>query len=98
MWVGGMTELLKIAAHAGAYDIPVIPHGSGPYSYHFIATQTGPAFCEYVAASPNGKSIMPVFGDLFVGEPVPQQGKLKPSTAPGFGMTLRDKAMLVELK
>lgn len=62
MWVGGLTETLRIAAHASAYDIPIVPHGSGPYSYHFIASQTGPAFCEYVAASPDGKSILPVFG------------------------------------
>ncbi|HVY50153.1 MAG TPA: L-rhamnonate dehydratase [Devosia sp.] len=94
MWVGGMTELLRIAAHAAAYDVPVIPHGSGPYSYHFIASQTGPAFCEYVAASPDGKSIMPVFGELFVGEPLPSGGKIKLSDAPGFGMELRDKGML----
>jgi len=45
MWVGGMTELLKIAAHAEAYDIPVVPHGSGPYSYHFIASQTSARSC-----------------------------------------------------
>ena len=69
MWVGGLTETLRIAAHASAYDMPVVPHGSGPYSYHFIASQTGPAFCEYVAASPDGKTIQPVFGDLFMGEP-----------------------------
>ena len=97
MWVGGMTELLKIAAHASAYDVPVIPHGSGPYSYQFIASQPGPAFCEYVAASPDGKSISPVFGELFVGEDVPQNGRLKVSTRPGFGMELRDKGMLVAL-
>lgn len=95
MWVGGMTELLRIAAHASAYDIPVIPHGSGPYSYHFIASQTGPAFCEYVAASPDGKSIMPVFGELFVGEAVPVNGRITPSAAPGFGMTLADRSVLV---
>lgn len=89
MWVGGLTELLKIAAHASAYDIPVVPHGSGPYSYQFIASQTGPAFCEYVAASPDGQSIMPVFGELFEGEPMPQNGRLRLSDAPGFGMTLR---------
>jgi len=98
MWVGGLTELLKIAAHASAYDIPVVPHGSGPYSYQFIASQTGPAFCEYVAASPDGKSIMPVFGQLFDGEPMPQNGKLRLSDAPGFGMTLagHDSLILVE--
>lgn len=95
MWVGGLTETLRIAAHAAAYDMQVIPHGSGPYSYHFIASQTGPAFCEYVAASPDGRSIQPVFGDLFDGEPLPEQGRLTLSDAPGFGMELRDTAMLV---
>jgi L-rhamnonate dehydratase len=46
MWVGGLTELLKISAHASAYDTSVIPHGSGPYSYHFIASQPHSPFCE----------------------------------------------------
>ena len=95
MWVGGLTELLVIAAHASAYDIPVIPHGSGPYSYQFIASQSGPAFCEYVAASPDGRAILPVFGDLFIGETLPQNGKLKINDAPGFGMELADKNLLV---
>jgi L-rhamnonate dehydratase len=95
MWVGGLTETLRIAAHAAAYDTAVIPHGSGPYSYHFIASQTGPAFCEYVAASPDGRTIHPVFGDLFADEPMPQNGRLTLSDAPGFGMNLRDRAMLV---
>jgi L-rhamnonate dehydratase len=94
MWVGGLTELLRIAAHAAAYDIPVVPHGSGPYSYHFIASQTGPAFCEYVAASPDGQSISPVFGQLFEGEQMPQNGRLRLGDAPGFGMTLADRAVL----
>ena len=95
MWVGGLTELLRIAAHASAYDTPVVPHGSGPYSYHFIASQTGPAFCEYVAASADGQSIAPVFGSLFVGEALPEQGRLRLGPAPGFGMELADRAMLV---
>ncbi len=98
MWVGGLTELLRIAAHASAYDLPVVPHGSGPYSYHFIASQTGPAFCEYVAASPDGHSIEPVFGALFVGEQMPQNGKLRLGDAPGFGMDLADRTMLVALQ
>jgi L-rhamnonate dehydratase len=98
MWVGGMTELLRIAAQAAAYDLPVVPHGSGPYSYHFIASQTGAAFCEYVAASPDGQSIQPVFGDLFVGEPLPEKGRIRLADAPGFGMELRDRSMLVEFR
>lgn len=97
MWVGGMTELLRIAAHASAYDIPVVPHGSGPYSYHFIASQTGSPLCEYVASSPDGRSIRPVFGGLFVGEPLPEEGRLEIPDRPGFGMDIADRSVLVPL-
>lgn len=97
MWVGGLTELLRIAAHASAYDIPVVPHGSGPYSYHFIASQTGPAFCEYVAASSDGASIAPVFGRLFEGEDIPTGGRLRVSSAPGFGMQLADRSAITAM-
>ena len=97
MWVGGMTELLRIAAHAATYDVAVVPHGSGPYSYHFIATQTAPAFCEYVAASADGRTIEPVFGSLFVGEELPVGGRLRLSDRPGFGMELADRSILVPL-
>lgn len=94
MWVGGLTALLQIASQAAAYDIPVIPHGSGPYSYHFIASQPGSPLCEYVAASPDGRSIRPIFGKLFHGEVLPQQGRLKVTSGPGFGMELADRALL----
>jgi len=94
MWVGGMTELLRFVEHTSAYDIPIIPHGSGPYSYHYIASQPNSAICEYVAASPDGRSIRPVFGGIFADEPVPVNGKLKISDAPGFGMTLGDRNKL----
>jgi L-rhamnonate dehydratase len=98
MWVGGLTELLRIAAHASAYDIPVIPHGSGPYAYHFIASQTHAPLCEYVAASADGKSIRPIFGALFSGEDIPVNGRLKVSDRPGFGMEIADRAQLREFK
>ena len=94
MWVGGMTELLRITAHASAYEIPIVPHASGPYSYHFIASQTQLPLCEYVAASPDGRTIHPVFGALFSNEPLPQNGRLKLSDAPGFGMDLGDRTRL----
>jgi L-rhamnonate dehydratase len=98
MWVGGLTELLRIAAHAGAYDIPVVPHGSGPYAYHFIASQPQAAFCEYVAASADGRSILPVFGALFVNEDTPKNGKITLSERPGFGMEIADRTMLREFE
>ena len=97
MWVGGLTELLKIAAHAAAYDLPVVPHASGPYSYHFVVSQSNCPFQEYLANSPDGKTVAPVFGDLFVDEPMPVAGKMPVSALdrPGFGLTLNPCARLV---
>lgn len=100
MWVGGLTELLKVTAMAAAYDIPVVPHASGPYSYHYVVSQSNCPFQEYLANSPDGKSVMPVFGDMFVDEPVPSGGKLDVSILdkPGFGLTLNPKARLIDAK
>jgi L-alanine-DL-glutamate epimerase-like enolase superfamily enzyme len=97
MWVGGMTELLKISAMASAYDIPVVPHASGPYSYHFVVSQSNSPFQEYLANSPDGKSVLPVFGDLFLNEPIPENGYLDVSILdkPGFGLELNPKARMI---
>jgi len=94
MWLGGMTELLKVAAMAAAYDIPVVPHASGPYSYHFVISQPNTPFQEYLANSPDGKSVLPVFGDLFTDEPIPTKGFLTAQDLdkPGFGLTLNPVA------
>lgn len=44
-WCGGITETLKIAALASAYDIAVIPHGhSSHVTAHFLAAQS-PHLC-----------------------------------------------------
>ena len=97
MWVGGMTELLKISAMAAAYDIPVIPHASGPYSYHFVVSQLNSPFQEYLANSPDGKSVFPVFGNLFIDEPIPTKGYFNVSELdkPGFGLELNPAARLI---
>lgn len=94
MWLGGLTELLRVSAMAAAYDIPVVPHGSGAYSYHFVVSQPHSHFCEYIANSPDGKSIEPVFGDLFSEEQIPENGKLIINDKVGFGLTLNEAAIL----
>lgn len=98
MWVGGMTELLKVSAMAAAYDLPVVPHASGPYSYHFVVSQANAPFQEYLANSPDGKSVMPVFGNLFTNEPIPSKGYLDVSELdrPGFGLEINPQAPLID--
>ena len=93
MWMGGLTEALRVSAMAAAYDIPVVPHGSGAYSYHFVHSQPHIPFCEYVNTSPGGDTIEPVFGTLFDGDDVPIDGQITPSDRPGFGLTLRRDAV-----
>ncbi|KKY29062.1 putative mandelate racemase muconate lactonizing enzyme family protein [Phaeomoniella chlamydospora] len=97
MWLGGLTELLKVAAMASAYDIPVVPHASGPYSYHFVVSQWGSPFQEYLQNSPDGKSVLPVFGNLFTNEPIPTHGYLDVSILdkPGFGLEVNPAAPLI---
>ena len=92
-----MTELLKVAAMASAYDIPVVPHASGPYSYHFVVSQSNSPFQEYLQNSPDGKSVFPVFGNMFVNEPVPTKGYLDVTELdkPGFGLELSPSAPLI---
>jgi len=44
-WCGGITETLKIAALASAYDVAVIPHGHSSHATaHFLAAQS-PHLC-----------------------------------------------------
>ncbi|KAI9779048.1 MAG: hypothetical protein M1839_007714 [Geoglossum umbratile] len=97
MWVGGLTELLRVSAMAAAYDIPVVPHASGPYSYHFVCSQPGSPFQEYLANSPDGKSVLPVFGNLFLNEPIPTMGYLDIAELdrPGFGLEINPAARLI---
>ncbi|WWD16250.1 hypothetical protein CI109_100676 [Kwoniella shandongensis] len=95
MWLGGLTELIKVAAMANAYDIPVVPHGSGPYSFHAIMSFEHSPYCEYIANSPDGTAIFPSFGNLFLNEVLPLNGRVDLTDEPGFGLELNPAAELV---
>lgn len=87
-WVGGMTSALKIAAMAKPYGMPVIPHSSGVYNYHFVTANSNSPFAEYLAVGePTGTKLVPTF-EAVIGEPVPVNGKITLSDAPGFGVEL----------
>jgi L-rhamnonate dehydratase len=54
----------------------------------------GSPYCEIIASDPEGKKVMPCFGNLFLNEPVPVDGKLVMDDRPGFGMTLNPEVKL----
>jgi hypothetical protein len=68
------------------------------HSYHFVVSQTNSPFQEYLANSHDGKSVLPVFGDLFINEPIPVKGYLDVSQLdkPGFGLELNPAARLLD--
>jgi L-rhamnonate dehydratase len=79
---GGLSELKKIAAMASAYNLPVIPHGVGAPTYHFVISTPNCPRAEFVDIFAQGGR------PLLKGEPQPQNGIVKLSDAPGFGYEL----------
>ncbi len=89
-WVGGVTEARRIVAMAAAYDIPVIPHGSSVFSYHLQYAFANCPLAEFLVMSPKADQIVPLFGSLFKKEPLPKDGYLLLSDAPGWGVELNE--------
>lgn len=87
-WCGGITELIKISALADAHGTLVVPHGSSVYSYHFVVTRTNSPFSEFLMMHETAEEIVPMFSPLLIGEPVPENGRLKVPETPGFGVEL----------
>lgn len=89
-WCGGLTEALRIAALAAAFDVEVMPHHGGAYSYHFALAQPGVPYVEYLNTSERCDTIVPLTGPAFRGEPLPKEGMISLGDAPGFGLDLTD--------
>jgi L-rhamnonate dehydratase len=92
-WVGGLTEARRIVAMASAYDLPVIPHGSSVFSYHMQYAFANCPIAEFLVMSPAADRIVPLFGDLFVDEPMPVDGYLDLPDTPGWGVELNREGL-----
>jgi len=93
-WCGGITELIKISALADAHGVLVVPHGSSVYSYHFTITRHNSPFSEFLMMAPKADKVVPMFSPLLLDEPVPQDGRMRLSDAPGFGVRLNPECKL----
>jgi len=96
-WCGGLTELVKIADLADSHGVMVVPHGSSVYSYHFSITRHNSPFSEFLMMAPKADAVIPMFSPLLLDEPVPQNGRMKLSDAPGFGVRLNPECSLNRL-
>jgi L-rhamnonate dehydratase len=88
---GGISELKKIAAMASACDIPVIPHGVGAPTYHFVMSTVNAPKVEFVDIFASGGEL------LLEGEPVPRGGWVELGGEPGFGYQLNPRALRGEV-
>ena len=80
---------------ASAYDIPVIPHGSSVYSYHLQIAHSNCPIAEFLMLAPNADVIQPLFGNLFIDEPLPKNGYIElDENKYGFGVTLNPNLKL----
>lgn len=84
---GGLSELRKIAAMASAYDLPVIPHGVGAPTYHFVMGTPNCPRAEFVDILAQGGK------PTLAGEPQPQNGFIELTDTCGFGYQLDEEVV-----
>ncbi len=90
-WCGGMTEALRIYYIAEAAGIKTCPHGgaASPFGQHFLYALPECPFGEYGVHSPVG---IPLDETTRIpGLPLPSEGYVVPSDAPGFGMEIKEE-------
>jgi L-rhamnonate dehydratase len=87
-WAGGLTGCLKIARIAQAAGIPVMLHAgmNTAYGQHFTLAVPNATLGEYFVGSAPGVPLEEV--RLTPGTAVPHDGRLVPSSEPGFGLGL----------
>ena len=92
-WAGGFTGCRKIAQLAEAHGLEVILHagGNSPYGQHLSVTSPAIRWAEYFVGGGPGVPLDQL--KVFPGMAVPQNGRLKPSDEPGFGLGLTEAAI-----
>ncbi len=86
---GGVSEWLKIAHMAAAFDIPIAPHYHWDVHTQLCASIPNAIFIEYFPAASGVKMF-----DALLREPMkPAGGWIEPRSAPGFGIELDETAV-----
>jgi L-rhamnonate dehydratase len=90
-WCGGLSTCRQIAAAADASGLTVLLHGGGnqPFGQHFTCATPCAPWAECFIGSPPGVPLEEA-GRL-PGQPIPKDGWLVPSDAPGFGLEIPEE-------
>jgi D-arabinonate dehydratase len=83
---GGVTEWLRIAHMAAAFDIPVAPHYNWDVHTQLLACVPNGLFIEYFVRSSGVK----VFDDVLQNPMDVSEGTITPRADPGFGWRFRE--------
>ena len=89
MVMGGVTEWMKVAAMAQAYDIAISHHGTHLIHAHLLAAIPNAIIAEEYYTSPHA----PIDGGIFVDPIKIVDGYLCPPDRPGLGMELNEEAI-----
>lgn len=87
--VGGITEFMKIAALAEAYDLQIAPHGPQEIHIHLVSAIPHGLMLEYYR-----ETVDPIRGQLFV-EPLvlDKDGCIPVPDRPGLGFTVNEEVL-----
>ena len=86
--VGGITEARKIWALAQAYDVPVVPHSGDFHNLHLVIAHMNSPMAEHFPVDYLDADTF--LSQVIDGQPQFRDGHLHLSTAPGFGVSLRN--------
>lgn len=85
-WCGGITAGLRILEVARNVGVPVAPHRGGEvWGLHLIAATDCIDLAEVLPGTRDGER-----DELWIGEPVAENGRIAPTDAPGFGVILNE--------
>ncbi|MEC7734080.1 MAG: enolase C-terminal domain-like protein [Chloroflexota bacterium] len=85
-WCGGITSGIRIVEMAHSLGIPVSPHRGGEvWGLHLIVSSNCDNLAEVLPGTRNGNK-----DELWVGEPVPENGYIAPTEDPGFGVEVNE--------
>lgn len=93
LWTGGISEMVKIATLASAYDVPVIPHGTSQHVNAHVS------FSQNAAVVPMMEDLIPfrLMTQHFLAAPLaPVDGYFTPPTTPGVGLDLDESKIEAE--